>query len=159
MKFCPAGGTIVEVGCWKGKSSAFLVVESINAQKNIKVFCVDTWEGNDEIPINDSDMNNKTVFEKIMKNMSPVLGHFNIVRSPSIDAAKKFEDESLDVVFIDASHHYVDVMNDILSWWPKIKKGGILSGHDIQIPDVIRAVNETLVNWQHAGEQCWIKVK
>lgn len=46
------------------------------------------------------------------------------------DANKLFLDEYLDLVYIDASHRYEDVINDIKTWLPKIKKGGYLSGHD-----------------------------
>ena len=39
--------SIVEIGCWKGKSLAFLCTEIINSGKNIKVYAVDTWSGCD----------------------------------------------------------------------------------------------------------------
>lgn len=156
---CPIGGKIVEVGCWKGKSSAFLVVEAINSNKKINIFCVDTWLGNDEIPKDDIDWKNGTVYEKFISNMKPVLGKFNIIRSPSTEASLLFEDESLDIVFIDASHHYIDVKNDIKCWLPKVKQGGILAGHDLQFNDVRRAVSEMMPHFKDAGEQCWIYYK
>ena len=40
------------------------------------------------------------------------------------EAAEKFEDESFDLVYIDASHWYKDVVKDIELWLPKVKKGG-----------------------------------
>ena len=48
-----------------------------------------------------------------------------------------------DLVYIDASHWYDDVVNDINTWLPKIKNGGYLAGHDyIEGIDVLYAVND-----------------
>lgn len=61
----------------------------------------------------------------------------------SWEMASKVEDVSLDFVFIDASHDYDSVMKDLRAWDPKIKKGGIMCGHDIEIPGVRKAVLES----------------
>lgn len=52
---------------------------------------------------------------------------------PSMEAALLFGPESLDFGYIDASHSYKDVLNDCIRWWPKIKKGGVLCGHDYRL--------------------------
>lgn len=44
--------------------------------------------------------------------------------------AKKVNDSSLDVVYIDGDHKYSSVINDLHLWYPKIKSGGFLCGHD-----------------------------
>jgi predicted O-methyltransferase YrrM len=44
-------------------------------------------------------------------------------------------DGSLDFVFIDADHHYPHVIEDIRDWFPKIRSGGLISGHDFAHPD------------------------
>ena len=41
-----------------------------------------------------------------------------------------YDEESLDFVFIDAAHDMRNVLADVASWTPKIKKGGIMAGHD-----------------------------
>jgi predicted O-methyltransferase YrrM len=48
----------------------------------------------------------------------------------SSEALKDFEDESLDFVYIDANHDFPNFTFDIHNWLKKIKKGGIMSGHD-----------------------------
>ena len=53
----------------------------------------------------------------------------------SIEAAKQYEDETFDFVYIDASHHYDFVKSDILAWYPKVKKGGYIGGHDYTHPN------------------------
>ena len=47
-----------------------------------------------------------------------------------MDAATQFADSSLDWVFIDAFHGFHALTADILAWYPKIKPGGLVSGHD-----------------------------
>jgi len=51
----------------------------------------------------------------------------------STEASKDVPDNSLDLVYIDANHEYEFVMDDIKYWLPKIKKGGIICGHDYDI--------------------------
>lgn len=51
-------------------------------------------------------------------------------RMTSVEAAALVEDESIDCVFIDGLHTYEAVMEDIKAWVPKIRPGGMISGHD-----------------------------
>jgi len=56
--------------------------------------------------------------------------NYRLVRSYSMDALKLFEDESLDFVYIDANHDFLNFIQDLHFWLKKIKPGGIMSGHD-----------------------------
>lgn len=47
-----------------------------------------------------------------------------------MEAVKQFEDESLDFVYIDADHSFITSANDVYEWSKKVRKGGIVSGHD-----------------------------
>jgi hypothetical protein len=47
----------------------------------------------------------------------------------SSEAASLMADES-DVVYLDARHDFRSVSEDIRIWWPKVRPGGILAGHD-----------------------------
>lgn len=53
-----------------------------------------------------------------------------IIRKTSMDALKDFETESLDFVYIDGDHRFPFIAEDIYQWYFKVKKGGIISGHD-----------------------------
>ena len=51
-------------------------------------------------------------------------------RKISEEAAAFIEGNSLDFVFIDAQHHYEAVLTDVKTWFPKLRPGGLMSGHD-----------------------------
>jgi hypothetical protein len=53
-----------------------------------------------------------------------------VMKTTSADAATCFEDGSLDFVYLDAQHHYEAVRDDIALWFPKVKRGGVIGGHD-----------------------------
>jgi hypothetical protein len=57
-------------------------------------------------------------------------GQCELVRKTSMEAIEDFEDESLDFVYIDGHHGFRYVAEDLCEWTPKVKKGGIVSGHD-----------------------------
>ena len=90
--------------------------------------------------------------------MSALGGYYQAHRMTTNEAARLFEDESLDAVFIDADHSYEAVKLDIQNWMPKVRKGGILAGHDYNSawPGVVRAVNEIFPEAQKI-DSCWLK--
>jgi hypothetical protein len=53
-----------------------------------------------------------------------------IIENDSSDAVKIFEDESLDFVFLDTYLTIDQAKKDLEEWYPKVRKGGIFSGHD-----------------------------
>lgn len=58
------------------------------------------------------------------------LGTCSLIRKTSMEALDDFEDESLDFVYIDANHLLKYVVEDIVGWSKKVRKGGVISGHD-----------------------------
>ncbi len=170
VKTLPNNSHIVEVGAWKGCSSAYLATEIYNSGKNIKLDVVDLWTGEEEDPTaftTDSEFMayNKNIYPLFMKNLSPIFDKINMsaIQMSSTKAAQLYEDNSLDFVFIDANHNYKEVKNDILSWLPKLKSGGTFAGHDYNpnsFPGVIQAVNEIFPNNFTLIGDSWItKVK
>jgi hypothetical protein len=153
----PSGSTFIEIGSWKGKSAAYMAVEIANSQKNISFCCIDTWQGSTE---HQNFHELKDLYNIFSTNMSSLSNYFTPVKKTSLEAANMFENASIDFVFVDGSHEYIDVKNDILTWLPKIKKGGILAGHDY-VPDswpgIVKAVNECLPYFTVDVEQkCFI---
>ena len=58
------------------------------------------------------------------------LDRFDFIEGDSADVAATFADETFDIVFVDADHSEASVRRDVAAWRPKVKKGGVLSGHD-----------------------------
>jgi beta-1,4-mannosyl-glycoprotein beta-1,4-N-acetylglucosaminyltransferase len=157
-----SGMHFVEVGSYKGRSSAFMAVEIALSGKNIKFDCVDTWAGSEEHQegemFEDADVVNNRLYDVFIKNMDPVKEYFTPIKAASLEAASLYEDNSLDMVFIDAAHDYDNVLADIKAWAPKVKSGGIISGHDWHHPPIKRAVFETLGEVNSIGS-CWYVFK
>lgn len=162
IELSPNNSHFVEIGSWLGSSAAYMAVEIINSAKNIKFDCVDTWAGSEEHHNNEAVINN-VLYEKFLSNMEPVKGFINPIRKPSLEAVELYEDNSLDFVFIDAAHDYVNVLKDIKAWYPKVKSGGLFAGHDyveswsgvIQAVDEFMADNEYTLDIQSTKENTW----
>lgn len=131
---------VVEIGSYVGDSTR------IFATNFDQVVAIDPW---------DTSGKNKTDGDTIYESFSPAIEkQFDelIKDFPNIKkmkmtgdlAIEHFEDESIDMVYIDALHTYEDVKNDIEKWFLKVKIGGIVAGHDYQkiFPGVIKAVEE-----------------
>lgn len=75
----------------------------------------------------------------------------------SVDAAKNVGIDELDFVFIDADHQYKSVISDIKTWYPKVKKGGYVTGHDVNHKGVKQALNEFFGdgNYHTAQDDIW----
>lgn len=136
----------VEVGCWLGKSSAFMASAIKKSRKNIKLHCVDIWQlTNDDKDLHRYVGSNIDLYSCFINNMRDVgvLDIITPVKSDSVAASLLYIDNSIDFVFIDANHSYEFVKKDILSWLPKVKSGGYIGGHDYgTYLGVTRAVDE-----------------
>ena len=143
-----SGSHFVEIGSWLGRSASFMAVEILNSGKNIKFDCVDTWLGSkgswDESYHNDAIKSlNKSLYEQFLENINPVINYINPIQGWSYEVVEQYKDNSLDFVFIDAAHDYESVKKDINAQYPKVKKGGVIAGHDYNEPwGVVQAVNE-----------------
>ena len=136
----------VEIGVWKGKSVSFAGVEIFNSGKKIKLDAVDTWEGSpgESILMEDESLVNGTLYNEFIVNTVPVRNIVTPVKMSSVEAAKLYPDNSLFFVFIDGSHLYEAVKEDILAWLPKVKSGGFIGGHDIDQPEEFNGVRKAV---------------
>ena len=94
------GAVFVELGCWKGRSSAFLAVEVLNSGKLIELHFVDHWGGSDE-EAHKSDPEILKVYEVFKQNIETVSNiDVSIHRMKTAEAADLFEDKSVDFVMV-----------------------------------------------------------
>ena len=134
-----SGSHFVEVGAFLGKSAVYMAVEIINSGKNIKLDCVDHWQGSEEHNNND-EVNLERLYEDFLENIKPVKGVINPIRANSIEASNLYKLNSLDFVFIDASHDEASVKDDLAHWMPRVKEDGVIAGDDLNNEGVANAV-------------------
>lgn len=120
-------GKGIEVGSYKGEFA-----KDILSNWKGKLYLIDVWNIQDSNEYNDisNQKNYKEIYCSCMENVKSFEERCFMIRSSSKNAVDLFDDESLDFVYIDANHKYDYVNEDINLWFPKVRKGGILSGHD-----------------------------
>lgn len=120
-------GKGVEVGTFKGSFS-----NQIMNNWSGTLYMVDVWRPL-ESGYDDSSNHGRYdggVYTDAMENIKGFEDRAIMVRATSEIASNMFNDNSLDFVYIDANHAYDYVVQDIELWYPKIKKGGFICGHD-----------------------------
>lgn len=120
----------VEVGVDKAGFSNHILSKS----KIKKYYCVDTWQdnfGSDYKPnYYEKDGNKRYNQAKYVLDPYLIEGRAKMLRMTGVKASMSFLDESIDFCYIDGDHSLEGIYMDIKSWMPKIKIGGIISGHD-----------------------------
>mgnify|MGYP001592017508 CR=1 FL=1 len=122
-----------EIGVAQG-DYAQVLCETIS---NLKYYGIDPWYV--------GGMKNhvhRGQYELTQKKLAPF--DATLIKKYSLKAVKNFADSSLDFVYIDANHQFDYVVCDIIEWTKKVKKGGIVSGHDYVVANtcgVIEAVD------------------
>jgi len=111
-----------EIGVLKGEYTEVL------CKQGFKMYGIDLWEPYDTY----KDFQGKEVFDAYYKEAQERLSKYDctLIKGWSSDVVKQFENESLDFIFIDGNHAFEYVVEDLAKWSPKVKKGGIISGHD-----------------------------
>lgn len=145
VKKLEEGSNIIEIGCWKGKSSHAIAKGIRDSNKKMNLTCIDTFKGAEGDPEQQQRAIEESPLEEFKKNMKNF--EINILVMDSKKAYYKFKDESIDFLFLDSDHTYDHTITELKLWWPKIKQGGILCGHDYKegYKAVKRAVDEFFI--------------
>lgn len=156
--------TFIEIGAFKGQSIMYLAEKVKELKKNIKLYTVDVFQYMEQ---QKDDEHGKyfglDFYDEYLKNIEPMKDYINTIRGSSHEVHTQFEDESVDFVFIDGDHNTDAVLKDLKGWYPKVKRGGIISGHDYMWVDarVKRAVDQFFLFtgvFQDARDS-WYKIK
>jgi hypothetical protein len=133
---------VAEIGCAEGLFSLEIL------QWGAKLIMVDNWG---HIPGQRGDGGyeqswHEKNYMEAMNRVLPYRDRVTVLQGKSVSCADAVEDESLSMVYLDADHSYEGVRADLKVWLPKIRKGGIIAGHDYLNPDygVRQAVDEIL---------------
>ena len=125
--------TMAEVGVRDGRTTFYL----LNNCPQLTIYGID---------LDISKFYTDAVKEQYKDRLIPIQGNSSLV-------ADKIP--SVDLVFIDADHGYVGCSADIREYTPKVKTGGILSGHDIDFPGVNKAVNQFVQHYDVGPNNVW----
>lgn len=125
-KTLPRDGLVIEVGSYAGESAL------IFAQHVARVICVDPWETYPEARGHPraymlSGQEVENAFDKATRHL---VGKIIKVKMPSVSAALFFTEQIADAVYLDGRHDLLNLMADIGAWERKVKKTGVLAGHD-----------------------------
>ena len=132
------GDVFVEIGCLAGRSTCYLASRIRESGKDITLYAVDPSTGSP------SDSTGLVIAPAVGGSLAGIL-HRNIlgcglaeivvpILTTSVRAARLFPDETVAFCFIDADHSYASVTADLRAWWPKVRAGGMLAGHDYRQP-------------------------
>ena len=120
----------IEVGVAGGKHAQYLWQNA----KPKKLYLIDHW-----------DLAQKPYFgEETLYWYNQVLKfsqdkNIEVIKDDTVNASKRFDDESIDWIYLDADHSYEGVLRDLNVYWPKLKDGGLLMGDDYSLYDLTRS--------------------
>ena len=150
----------VEIGSYKGMSSAFMAVEIINSGKNIRFECIDpmqldigSWSCN-------SDEQDGYSEKDFHARLESVKDYYTLHTMTSDDAANQYEDGTIDFLMVDGDHSYEAVKKDILNYLPKMRSGGLMVLDDSYEPGIQQAISETVSHLDpvNTGVHCFIRI-
>ena len=167
------GYRFLEIGTWLGRSAANMAEIIKAGNKKIHFYVIDNFEGsNGEDTYKEFlGKHGGSSYIPFLKNMikCDTLESMIPIVGKSAIMADLFEDNFFNFIFIDASHTYEDVKLDVEKWYPKVKSGGLISGHDIWSEPVKRAVVDALASFgvdlnkvnviQYGNDPIWTYVK
>lgn len=158
----PRGGVVVEVGVWRGEMAGKLLASG----KLGRLHLVDPWRRG--VPgtswWNSSSRMPRlpqSRYDKSYRNVRRIVKAYRggvIHRLESLDAARIFDDGSVDLVFLDADHSEGGLLSDIDAWESKVKEGGWIGGHDYgdpRFPGVKAAVDRRFPDAEIGNDYTW----
>lgn len=114
-----------------------------NVSNIIKYYAIDNYPT--YVDWNGGDLNEdrqKLIKEYAFEILRPYSEKIEFIYEDSSSFAKRLQDETLDFIFIDGDHSYEGFTRDLKNYYCKVKKGGIISGDDITIPNITKGLND-----------------
>jgi hypothetical protein len=132
----------VEIGSWKGRSAIALAC-GLPPGPGGRVYAIDP-HGQD---VEGRPTDQPDTFDELLANLERAGVHdrVEVIRGYAHAARRTFDDGQVDVLFIDGSHEYEGVLQDIDDWTSSLADGAIVAFNDIGFPGVNAAVRERLL--------------
>lgn len=127
-----------EIGVRQGNTSDVL----LKYNKHLDLVLVDPYLPYHDVGTDFTQEKQDEEFKRAVENLCVYGPRARWCHKLSVEAAVDYPTEYFDFVFIDAEHTYDACKADIQAWWPKVRLGGLLCGHDYSMADVNKAVNE-----------------
>jgi hypothetical protein len=128
-----------ELGVQQGVFAESVLTNWANAEEYV---LVDIWAHQDkyEDQANVDQRTQNVYYDETMKRMDAckkkgVVQKITVCRNFTLSCVDQYPDEHFDFVYVDARHDYKAVLEDLRAWWPKVKMGGIMAGHDYTLQD------------------------
>lgn len=112
-----------EIGVDKGEFSKKF------CEAGLKLYAIDPWKSYQDYEDSRGQKRLDFLYEHTKRELLPY-PDCTIIRKSSMEAVNDFADGSLDFVYIDGNHQLRYVIEDLVEWSKKVKKGGIIAGHD-----------------------------
>lgn len=121
-------GEGVELGTYEGEFAE----QILRNWRGEKLWLVDSWCYLDDYldSYNGSDEVMQARYELAMRRLQCFRSRVGWLRERTEIGVSRFQDETLDFIYVDANHSYFHALNDLRLWYPKVKRGGLISGHD-----------------------------
>lgn len=134
-----------EVGVERGEFSERLC----QSVPGLQLLCIDAWQAYHGY----RDHVGQDKLDGFYRDTLARLAPYGAVvrRGWSIEVAATVPDASLDFVYLDANHSFASVVADIAAWAPKVRRGGVVAGHDYGRRSVGR-VAEAVEGWTNAHD-------
>ena len=121
--------TVVELGTYSGSSFAAFCQAVVACGSKTRCYGIDLWEGDIHMGQFDEEL-----FQEISGYVTANYPDIaTLVRKDFNEAAKSFEDKSIDLLHIDGTHTYEAVSNDFNTWLPKLSDRAVVLFHDINV--------------------------
>ena len=138
-----SNAVIVEIGSWKGRSTIALAMGLRDGGGSGRVSAIDPHTGEPDRlapgpPVTVAEFNNNIERAGIEHKVELMLITSHLARP-------RFQQASVDVLFVDGSHQYDDVLQDIQEWQSSLKPGGVVAFNDPSAPGVYRALRERVL--------------
>ena len=138
LNYLKLDGVAAEIGVHKG----YFAKEMLSIWNGSLYLLIDPWQSTKFASYCVEVEECESIMEEAKSRLSIFGERAYFLRKFSIDAARIIADNSLDFVYIDGLHDYYNVMLDMMAWWPKVRKGGVMAGHDFNQIPLFHAVTE-----------------